>query len=243
MLLKDEAIGDAVEGLLKAFTSFTGENHRGSRLSDFRNPAQRLKLIGNPKSIHLDERTHSTLRSAATSGTTASWVDFFVNHRRKVSAYKKIVISGVVFQTRHSATRDCHITFESEGNIWSGSIDQILLPEGVSDTYSVLLSIETFPPLSHEDQERDPYRLWGFSGGELFYDFFLDTPIIITPAQVLGHIAKTSIGRVFGIKRPCVHTLPLDQVRAHSVLSCTQYSTTHQLRSDVEEVGQSDGVE
>ena len=237
VLLKDKAIGDTVEELLKAFGSFTGENRRGSRLSDFRNPAQRLKLVGNPKSIHLDERTHSALRSAVTSRATAPWVDFFTNHRRKVSAYKKIVIRGVPFHTRQSAAGDSYITFESGDEIWSGSIVQILLPEGALDVHSVLLSVETFPPLSPEDQENDPYQLWGFSGGELFYDHSLDTPIIITPTQILGHVAKTSVGKVFGIERPCVHTLPLDQVRARGAPCYIRYSTAHQLRSEIEEVG------
>ena len=230
MLLKDEAIGGTVEELWKAFSSFTGENHRGSRLSDFRNPAQRLKLVGNPKLVPLDEHTHSALHSTVTSGAATSWISFFANSRQKVNAYKKIVVCGVSFQTRHSAAGDSHITFESGDEIWSGSIDKILLPEGVSDVRSVLLSVETFTPLSPEDQENDPYRLWGFAGRELFYDLFLGTPTIITPAQILGHIAKTSVGKVFGIERPCVHTLPLDQVRVCSILRCIRYSTT--LSSD-----------
>ena len=226
MLLKDEAICDTVEGFIKVFSAFTGENRRGSRLSDFRNPAQRLKLVGNPKPIHLDERTHSTLRSTVASGTTAPWVDFFAKNRRKVDAYKKIIICGVTFQTRHSAAGDSYITFESGGEIWSGSIIQILLPEGVSDIHSVLLSIEAFLPLSREDQEYDPYRLWGFSGGELFYDLSLDIPIIIAPTQILGHVAKTSIGNIVGIERPCVHTLPLEQVCVHNVPGSIRYSIT-----------------
>lgn len=229
VLLKGEAVGDTVEELLQAFTSFTAENRRGSRLSDLRNPGQQLKLVGNPKSTHLDERTHSALRSSVNSAATAPapWVDFFTNNRRKLKAYKKIIIHGVSFQTRRAAARDSYITFENGDEIWSGSIDQILLPEGTADIHSVLLSVETFSPLSLEDQQNDPYRLWGFSGGELFYDLFLDVPLIIAPAQILGHIAKTSIGKVFGIERSCVHTLPLDQVRVSSILFCARYSTTH----------------
>ena len=218
VLLKDETVGDTVEELLKAFTSFTGESRRGTRLSDFRNPAQHLKLLGNPKTTHLDDRTHSALRSSGYSRTAGHWVNFFAKHRRKVDTYNRIIMSGVSFQTGRSAVRDSYITFESEGEIWCGSIDRILLPEGVSDVQSVLLSIETFAPLTREDQENDPYRLWGFSGGELFYDRFLDAPNIIAPPQILGHIAKTSVGRVFGIEHPCVHTLPLDQVRPCIVL-------------------------
>ena len=221
VLLKDEATGDKVEELLRALTSFTAENRRGSRLSDLRNPGQQLKLVGNPKSIYLDERTRSALRSSGNSAATAPWVGFSMNNHRKIKAYKKIVIHGVSFQTRHAAARDSYITFENGDEIWSGSIDQILLPEGTADIHSVLLSVETFSPLSLEDQQNDPYRLWGFSGGELFYDLFLDTPLIIAPTQILGHIAKTSVGKVFGIERSCVHTLPLDQVRAPSALCCT----------------------
>jgi hypothetical protein len=234
-LMKGEAVGNTVEGLLNSFSFLTGGSLRGSRLSDSRNPAQHLRLLGNPKPIHLEERTHSTLRSATSSQATIHWVDFFTKHHRKVDAYKKIIICGVSFQTRHSAIRDSHITFESRDKIWCGSIDQILLPHGVSDTQSVLLSVETFTPLSQEDQENDPYRLWGFSGGELFYDVFLDTPSIIAPTQILGHIAKTSVGRVFGIDRPCVHTLPLDQVRDRNILCFIERSSTYQVRSDMEE--------
>ncbi|KAF9790743.1 hypothetical protein BJ322DRAFT_1104391 [Thelephora terrestris] len=228
VLLKDEAVADTVGGLLNAFASFTGENRRGSRLSDLRNPGQRLKLVGNPRVIHLDERTHSALSSSVTSAENApaQWVDFFASHRQKIKAYKKIIIHGVTFQTRHAAARDSYITFENGAEIWSGFIDQILLPEGSADIHSVLLSIETFSPLSLEDQQNDPYRLWGFAGGELFYDLFLETPLIIAPTQILGHIAKTSVGKVFGIERSCVHTLPLDQ-----------------FMSDIEEAAQNDGVE
>ena len=205
------------------------ENHRGSCLSDFRSPEQQLQLIGNPKLIHLDERIRSALCSSTATATTAPspWVNFVMNHHTKANVYKKIIIHGVSFQTRHSAAGDSFITFENGAEIWSGSIDKILLPEGTTDICSVLLSIETFSPLSLEDQQNDPYRLWGFSGGELFYNLFMDAPLIITPTQILGHIAKTSVGRVFGIERQCVHTLPLDQVRASGMICCIRYSTTH----------------
>ena len=223
---------------MKTFSSFTGESRRGSRLSDFRNPTQHLKLLGNPKTIHLDDRTHSALRSSTSPESTAHWVDFFARHRRKVNVYKSVVIRGVLFQTGRSAVRDSYVTFESGGEIWCGSIDQILLPEDISDIRSVLLSIETFAPLSSEDQEIDPYRLWGFSGGELFYDHFLDVPSIIAPPQILGHIAKTSVGRVFGIAHPCVHTLPLDQVCGCYILLCVWGSPMHQATSDISEADQ-----
>ena len=201
-----------VDGLLNAIGSFTGQSLRGSHLSDFRDPAQHSKLLGNPKSKHLDERTSSALRSATSSGATVHWADFFTKHHQKVDTYKKITIGGVPYQTRLSAIRDCHITFESRNEIWCGCIDQILLPGGISDIQSVLLSVETFAPLSQQDQEKDPYRLWGFSGGELLYENFLDSPSVIAPTQILGHIVKTSVGKVFGIDRPCVHILPLDEV-------------------------------
>lgn len=215
-LLKDETTADTVEELLKVYRSFTDENCRGSRLSDFRNSGQRLKLVGNSKSIHPDDRTLSALLSSITSAEAApaSWVNFVTNRRGKLNTYKKIIINGVSFQSRRSVAKDSYITFESGDEIWSGTIDQILLPEDTTDVDSVLLSIETFSPLSREDQQRDPYRLWGFSGGELFYEVFLRTPLIVTPAHILGHIAKTSVGKVFGIERRCVHTLPLDQVCA-----------------------------
>lgn len=220
-LLQDEVVCNTVEGLLKSFGSIADENRRGSRLSDFRNTGQGLKLVGSPGLVHLDRRTRSALRSSRTS---APWVNFVVDHSRKVNVYKKIIIHGVSFQTRYSSARDSYITFENGGEIWTGSIDQIITPEDTVDVQSVLLSIETFLPLSLEDQPSDPYRLWGFSGGELFYDLFLDIPLIIAPAQILSHVAKTSVGRVFGIERPCVHTLPLEQVRASGLLCFTWYS-------------------
>ena len=211
VLLEDERVAHNTEGLLRMFRRFTDGNRRGTRLSDFRNPGQRLKLLGQPRAMSVDVSTNSALDSFAL-GTLNFWTDFRVGNRRKVDTYKKIVVSGVVFQTHGSAPGDSFITFENGDEIWNGSIQTILLPQGISDASSALLLVQVFEPLSAEDQENDLYRMWGFAGGELVYDCFLERPVVIQPSQILGHIAKTDVGPVFGVQRPCVHTLPLDQV-------------------------------
>jgi len=211
VLLEDEKVAHNVEGLLHTFHRSIDDNRRGTRLSDLRNPAQRLKLLGHPNTISVDASTGSALDSFPLA-TLDLWTDFCVGNRRKVDTYKKIVVSGVVFQMHGSAPGDSFITFESGDETWNGSIQTIILPQGISDVDSTLLLVRVFEPLSAEDVENDPYRLWGFSGGELVYDCFLEQPVVIRPSQILGHIAKTSVGVVFGIQRPCAHTLPLDQV-------------------------------
>lgn len=211
MLLADETGGRGVEGLLHALQKTADKNRRGTRLSDLRNPEQHLKLVGDPKTMLLDEYMSSALNSLPLAAIDA-WSDLNTRSLHRVDTYRKLVVSGVVFQTQSSTLGDSFIAFESGGEVWNGTIQSILLPEGVSDINSTLLLVQVFEPLSLEDQRNDPYRMWGFASGELVYACFLEQPLAIQPSQILGHIATTDVGVVFGMQRPCVHTLPLDQV-------------------------------
>lgn len=198
--------------LVKAFDTVIGGDRRGSRLSDLRNPSQHLQVLGSRKLKELEAPVFSALLAQSTNP------DSHFNHPPDQNAYtyNKLVISGTQFQTGDSLPADSYIACEHQGDQYCGRIKRIFLPPGEEDTATVLLAVQCYAPLSEEDKLKDPYRLWGFSGGELFYHRFLKDYLIIKPEEVVGHIAKTALGYVFGINAECVHVLPLDQVALHS---------------------------
>lgn len=213
---------------MKAFDTVIGGDRRGSRLSDLRNPSQRLQVLGRRTLKELEAPVFSALLAQSTDPNG------LVSHHpsnQNAYTYNKVVISGTQFQTRNSLPADSYIICEHQGVQHCGRIESIFLPPGQEDTTNVLLAIRIYTPLSEEDKTKDPYRLWGFSGGELFYDQFLEDYLIITPEEVIGHIAKTALGSVFGIDNECVHILPLDQVAlALFVVLLHAYNSTAQVR-------------
>lgn len=208
-VLHDQVTLKIVDELVKAFDTVIGGDRRGSRLSDLRNPSQHLQVLGKRKLKELETPISSALLawSADFGGPVPSHPPI-----HNAYSYNKLVICGTQFQTEDSLPADSYIFCEHQGIQHCGRIKSIFLPPGQEDTATVLLAIQRYMPLSEDDRMKDPYRLWGFSGGELFYNRFLEDYLIIQPEEVTGHIAKTTLGHVFGISVECVHVLPLDQV-------------------------------
>lgn len=221
VLLHDQETFDDIKELVQTFETVIGADRRGSRLSDFRNPSQHLQAIGKRKLEELETPTFSAFLEQST------FPDSLAPPRptsRNAYTYRKLLISGVQFQTTDSLEADSYIMCEHEGLQHYGRIRSIFLPPGQEDTATVLLAIQRYTPLAEEDKGKDPYQLWGFSGGEMFYDRFLEDYLIIKPEEVVGHIAKTALGCAFGIDARCVHVLPLDQV---GLISFTTIAPAH----------------
>ena len=208
-ILCDQATLKVVDELMNAFDAVMGSDRRGSRLSDLRNPSQRLQVPGKRKFKELEEPASSALltRSGCQGGLRP-----YRPPNPNVYTYNQLVIRGTQFQTEDSLSADSYIFCEHRGIRYYGRIKCIFLPPGQEDTTTVLLAVQRYVTLSEEDRTRDPYRLWGFCGGELVYDRFHEDYLVIKPEEVIGHIAKTTLGHVFGIVAECVHVLPLDQV-------------------------------
>lgn len=227
-ILHDQATLEVVDELAKTFDTVIGGDRRGSRLSDLRNPSQHLQILGKRKLKELETKISSALLAQSTDPDSLT-----PRHLPDSNAYtyKKLVIRGTQFQTEDSLPADSHIFCEHQGIQHYGRIKSIFLPPGQEDTTTVLLAIQRYMPLSEEDTAKDPYRLWGFSGGELVYNRFLEDYLIIKPEQVIGHIAKTTLGHVLGITVECVHVLPLDQVSpAFFAVSSPAYGLAAQVR-------------
>jgi len=227
-ILHDQVTLKVVDELVKKFDTFIGGDRRGSRLSDLRNPSQCLQVLGKRKLKELE-----TLISLAFLAQTVAPGGLIPQHPPNQIAYtyEKLVISGTQFQTEDSSPANSYIICEHQGTQHCGRIKSIFLPPGQEDTAAVLLAVQRYMPLSEEDKTKDPYRLWGFSGGELFYNRFLEDYLIIKPEEVIGHIAKTALGHVFGITVECVHVLPLDQVSlVLFTTSLPTYNSTAQVR-------------
>lgn len=227
-VLYDEATLKVVEEFVKKFNTIIGGDRRGSRLSDLRNPSQHLQVLGRQKLKVLEAPIFSALLAHSMDPD-----DLAFRHPPDQHAYtyNKLVISGTQFQTRSSLPADSYIICERQGAQHCGRIESIFLPPGQEDTATVLLAVKRYIPLSEEDRKKDPYQLWGFSGGELFYDRFHEDYLIIQLEEVIGHIAKTSLGRVFGIDTECIHVLPLDQVAfTFFTIPFPAYNSTAQVR-------------
>ena len=209
VVLHDQATLKIVDELVKTFDTVIGGDRRGSRLSDLRNPSQCLQVPGKRKFERLEEPTFSALliRSGCHGGLPACRPP-----NPNTYTYNQLVIRGTQFQTEGSLPADSYIFYEHHGIQHYGQIKHIFLPPGQEDTATVLLAVQRYIALSEEDREKDPYRLWGFCGGELVYNRFHEDYLIIEPKEVIGHIATTTLGHVFGIAIECVHVLPLDQV-------------------------------
>lgn len=208
-ILHNQVTLEVVNELVKAFDAVIGGDRRGSRLSDFRNPSQHLQVLGKRKFKKLETPISAALLAQSMDPDGPS---FPHPPGQNAYTYHKLVISGAQFQTEDSLPGDSYIICEHQGIQHRGRIKSIFLPPGQEDPATVLLAIQRYMPLSREDEAKDPYRLWGFSGGELYYNQFLEDYLIVKPEEVVGHIAKTVLGCVFGITVECIHTLPLDQV-------------------------------
>lgn len=213
--------------LVETFDTVIGGDRRGSRLSDLRNPSQHLQALGKRKLKKLETPISDALlaQSANPDGLAPCHPPNFDTY-----TYKKLVIRGTQFQTEDSLLADSYISCEHQGTQHYGRIKSIFLPPGQEDTATALLAIQRYMPLSEEDKAKDPYRLWGFSGGELVYDRFLEDYLIIKPEEVIGHIAKTTLGCVFGITVECAQVLLLDQV---APMLFTVLSPAHDLTAQV----------
>lgn len=208
-ILHDKVTLETVAELVKTFDMVIGGDRRGSRLSDLRNPSQHLQVLGKRRFKSLETLVSSALRAQS---VPLRGFDLPDTSNCNAFTYDKLVISGTQFQTGDSLPADSYIIFEYEEVQHCGQIKSIFLPPGEEDQATVLLAVQRYMPLSEEDKEKDPYRLWGFAGGELFYNKFVQDYLIIKPEEVVGHIARTVLDSVFGITAGCVHVLPLDQV-------------------------------
>lgn len=208
-ILHDRATLKVVDELVRVFDAVIGGDRRGSRLSDFRNPSQHLQVLGKPKLKKLERPIPAALLAQSINPDGPSLPQ---SPNESAYTYKKLVISGIEFQTEDSLPADSYITCEHRGIQHCGRIKCIFLPPGQEDPTTVLLAIQRYMPLSKEDKAKDPYQLWGFSGGELFYNRSHKEYLIVKPEEVVGHVAMTVLGCVFGITDECVHILPLDQV-------------------------------
>lgn len=226
-VLHDQATLKVVGELVKTFDTVIGGDRRGSRLSDLRNPSQHLQILGKRKLKELETPISSALLAQSTDS------DGLVPHHptsQNAYTYSKLVISGTQFQTYDSLPADSYIICERQGIQHCGRIKSIFPPPGQEDITAPLLAIQRYMPLSEDDKAKDPYRLWGFSGGELFYNQFLEDYLIIKPEEVVGHIAKTDLGHIIGIAVECVHVLPLDQVTlTRFTMSLPAHNSTAQI--------------
>jgi len=110
-------------------------------------------------------------------------------------------------------TTHCFIAFcddaTSPGSWSAGRIREILTHES-----QTLIIVDPFRALSPVDVHHDHYRTYPASGGRIFYDEPDRSPVIISPMELMCHVALVQ-NVSDGIVAPHCLTIPLDRVSGY----------------------------
>jgi len=124
---------------------------------------------------------------------------------------------GKTFQVFSRSRGESTVVFRSSDMDWSvANIRNIFThsrrckSEVIDSTFFV---VNAYVSLSNQDSKLDQYRIFPYStGGRLFYDHFLPSPVILEKREVLCHSAAIPDLEVEGITSRCIWVLPLSKV-------------------------------
>jgi hypothetical protein len=107
-------------------------------------------------------------------------------------------------------TSHCFIAFHDDTTFgWSsGRIREILTHES-----QTLIVVDPFRALLPGDAHHDHHRIYPTSGGRIFYDEPEQSPVAISPSELMCHVALVQ-NVSDGIVAPHCLIIPLDRVRA-----------------------------
>lgn len=226
--LEDDCIRSQVEELAEAFEETVAEDRRGTRLreSTFLNTQPSHKSSSKPlkKLVLPDDCFRALISHLNNKAGQELFID--VREMRRVPGSQqlmnkalkcpRIFCGGVSFLSSSDSPRDSNVMFRSSASLpRPGRILQIFKysvwnAQG-NLTESTYVYVAPLEPLSPQDAAHDPYRVYKYAGGELYYDRYMPG-IVISPEDVISHFARTPIVMPDRIKYPCVHVLSLDKV-------------------------------
>ncbi|OCH84866.1 hypothetical protein OBBRIDRAFT_698606, partial [Obba rivulosa] len=226
--LEEHEIQQYLDGVIEVFNDASGEDRRGLRLESVgphrHAPDPELSARRRPTTLQIP--VMSKLRKLLNEETSTDivYVDSHVQAREThhfiltphAIQCDKIRISGIWYSHSRASSRDSNITFRypSGGTPASGRIHDIFLHSRTNGTEMVedpFLVVQSLTELSAEHIRFDRHRTFPVIGGRIFYNEYSAKLLVIRPADVLGHTAITPMD-VPGIKKRCLHVLPLTHV-------------------------------
>jgi len=120
-----------------------------------------------------------------------------------------------VFHTAAASPRDSRVLYQQNpSKLGVGCIRDIFshtrYRSDGSEVTETFFVVDTYQALSSY-HALDHYRLFRIVAGQIHYAKFLPDPVIITPSEVICHVALTEC-KLLGVEEYCVHTLPPDKV-------------------------------
>jgi hypothetical protein len=229
-LIQEGHICTVVSDMVDAYSNFTGEDRRGTRICDVLRWEKPVTTQGQTrtgaKEVVLEEEIYSALLQLINTtkqlhyvgeGNPLSSNQLFL--RCKVLLSNCILIHGVSYLPSDFSHCDSNIFFCSSlgSKPEAGCIIKIFLHHRYSTDDSMIeetfIALQTLIPLSDTDAPYDHYRQYPLAGGFLCYNEYHTNYRVIRPSGIICHYAKTPM-RVKKICQACIHILPLDRVSA-----------------------------
>ncbi|OSD08116.1 hypothetical protein PYCCODRAFT_1358106 [Trametes coccinea BRFM310] len=243
-LIQHSAIRGHLPAFLNTFDKLSGSDRRGTRMEAIlQSPHASLdRPHGDtgkrPVTINLDDGVYSALQlrlSFGEAGAHSRSLPSDTPLSRNAINCSRIIISGVIYRTRHRSGGDSNVIFKHPTITTPapGSIDLIFVYErqhGSEKVEETFLAVRRLLDLNADDLKSDPYRKYPRVGGALYYNHFADEILVLRPSDVLCHFAKTPMEReeIFkgptaqnsgerkrqdgGGEKPIVHVKPLERV-------------------------------
>ena len=240
VLLGDPEVRSMVGDLSNAYSNFTDEDQRGTRIHDTLSlqPANlgRGKAAKNARLQPLCHEVYVGLlarlnEEAAPGLANEKSACLYVPRPKKQPGQRfladeaiqctEVQINGVRFQPVSASSGNCNAIyyFPSSQEPIPGQIVEIFLhtrrlsdKETIEETFLVA---RPYIPLSHTEAKHDNYRRYPLVGGSLYYDKFQETTHILRPRDVKCHFAMTKVAKLDernAYETPRIHVLPLDRV-------------------------------
>lgn len=236
-LLDSTAVRSQLGELVEAYSQFSNEDRRGTRLHDNLSlkPAEQEKgkTTSSSREVKLDHFIFQALLARVNNEngqrTNDSGVLYVQRPETKLQGQRylsdmsvpctEVQIKGIKYQPFSSSPGNSNVMFQMPGSHHTspGQLSRIFLHKRlhsdgtkVEETFLVILPLA---PLTPQDVKRDNYRRYKNAGGALYYDRYEPFVHVLRPVDIVSHFAKSKV-RLLGMKEneSWIHVLALDRV-------------------------------
>ena len=201
-LMQGQGLLGSIRPLVEAFSKVSNEDHRGTRLAD----ETHFPPNKPPKAVTLDPRVHQLLLRLINGIPTTYSHASGTLHALEL---EKVSISGVIYASEKSLSRDSNIIFRRPG----GSSNRVGRVKSIFQSGyqpGVTFLVVSQHKLIADIDVQNVYRRFGFAGGFLCDAEEDSRLLVIRTEDVVCHFAKTLLNPR---EEKVMHVLPLNAVR------------------------------